>query len=169
MFSPKIEEALNKQINAEFASAYLYLAMSAYLNEISLIGFANWMRAQYEEEVFHAMKMYDYVLERGGKIKLEAIAAPQQNWKNIIDVFEAVLNHEQQITGAINRLVSLAIVEQDHATVNFLQWFVDEQVEEEASVSELLAQLKLVGGQGSGLFMLDREAAQRKFTPPQAG
>ncbi len=167
MLPKQIAEALNKQINAEFASAYLYLSMSAYLNEVSLVGFANWMRAQYEEEVFHAMKMYDYVLERGGTIKLDAVAAPQQSWKDIIEVFEAVLHHEQEITHSINRLVSLAIAEQDHATVNFLQWFVDEQVEEEASVSELLAQLKLVGGQGSGLFMLDREAAQRKFIQPQ--
>ncbi len=163
MLSKKIEQAINKQINAELASAYLYLGMSAYFNEVSLVGFANWMRAQYDEELFHAMKMYDYVLERGGNISLDTVQAPPQAWNNIIEVFEAVLAHEQKITQSINRLVTLAMSEQDHATVNFLQWFVDEQVEEEASVSELLAQIKLVGGQGSGLFMLDREAAQRKF------
>ncbi len=166
MLSKKVENALNEQINAEFFSAYLYLSMSAYLNDISLTGFANWMRAQYEEEKFHAMKMYDYVLERGGKVKLEAIAAPKHDWNDIIDVFEDVLKHEQHVTRLINDLMSLSIDEKDHATVNFLQWFVDEQVEEEATVSDILAQLKLVEGKGSGLFMLDREAAQRKFSEP---
>ena len=166
MLSKKIEKALNKQINAEFYSAYLYLSMSAYLQDISLIGFANWMRVQYEEEQFHALKMYDYLLERGGQVKLETVKAPPHKWKNIIDVYEEVLKHEQEVTRSINELMSLAIEEHDHATANFLQWFVDEQVEEEATVSDLLAQLKLVGGQGSGLFMLDREAAQRKFIPP---
>ncbi len=166
MLSKKVEKALNEQINAEFFSAYLYLSMSAYLNDISLIGFANWMRAQYEEEKFHAMKMYDYVLERGGKVKLKAIETPKHKWKDIIDVFEDVLNHEQHVTKLINDLVSLSIDEKDHATVHFLQWFVDEQVEEESTVSDMLAQLKLVGGNGSGLFMLDREAAQRQFSEP---
>ncbi len=166
MLSKKIEKALNTQINAEFYSAYLYLSMSAYLQDISLTGFANWMRAQYEEEEFHALKMYDYLLERGGQVKLETVKAPPHQWKNIIDVFEEVLKHEQEVTRSINALMTLAIEEHDHATANFLQWFVDEQVEEEATVSDILAQLKLVGGQGSGLFMLDREAAQRKFTPP---
>jgi len=166
MLPKKVEKALNEQINAEFFSAYLYLSMSAYLNEMSLFGFANWMRAQYEEEKFHAMKMYDYVLDRGGHVKLKSIEAPKHKWKDIIDVFEDVLEHEQHVTKLINDLVSLSIDERDHATVNFLQWFVDEQVEEEASVSDILAQLKLVGGKGSGLFMLDREAAQRKFTEP---
>jgi ferritin len=116
--------------------------------------------------MFHAMKMYDFVLERGGKITLKAIESPQQKWQDIIDVFEDILAHEQKITGLINDLVSLAIDERDHATVNFLQWFVNEQVEEESSVTELLAQLRLVGGNGSGLFMLDREAGQRKFIQP---
>ncbi len=166
MLSKKIEKALNNQINAEFYSAYLYLSMSAYLQDISLTGFANWMRAQYEEEEFHALKMYDYLLERSGQVKLETVKAPPYRWKNIIDVFETVLKHEQEVTRSINELMTLAIKEHDHATANFLQWFVDEQVEEESTVSDILAQLKLVGGKGSGLFMLDREAAQRKFTPP---
>jgi len=166
MLSKKIEKALNQQINAEFFSAYLYLSMSAYLNDLSLVGFSNWMRAQYEEEKFHAIKLYDYVLERDGKIKLEQIKAPQQEWNGIIDVFEDVLNHERQVTKMINSLMSLAISENDHATANFLQWFVAEQVEEEATVSEILSQLKLIEGKGSGLFMLDREAAQRKFSEP---
>jgi len=166
MIPKKLEKALNEQINAEFYSAYLYLSMSAYLTDVSLTGFANWMRVQFEEEKFHAMKIYDFVLDRGGKVKLKAIEAPKHKWNNIIDVFEDVLKHEQHVTSLINELMSLAIAEKDHATANFLQWFVDEQVEEEATVSDLLAQLKLVEGKGSGLFMLDREAAQRQFVEP---
>ena len=166
MLDKKIEKALNDQINAEFASAYLYLSMSAYLQNNSLTGFAHWMRMQYEEEQFHALKMYDYLLDRGGQIKLGAVEAPPYRWENIIDVFEEVYKHEQGVTRSINELMSLAIEVQDHATANFLQWFVDEQVEEESTVSDLLAQLNLVGGKGSGLFMLDREASARQFTPP---
>ncbi len=168
MLSKKIEKALNEQINAEFYSAYLYLSMASFLNSQNLIGFSNWMRVQFEEEQFHAMKFFDYVLERGGEVKLKAIEKPPHKWKDIIDVFEYTKKHEQEVTKMINDLVDLAISEKDHATVNFLQWFVEEQVEEEATVDEILAQLKLVEGKGSGLFMLDREAAQRTFTPPQA-
>ncbi len=168
MLNKKIEKALNEQINAEFYSAYMYLSMAAYLESMNLSGFSNWMKVQFEEEQFHAMKFYDYVLERGGEIKLKAIDKPPHKWKDIIEVFEATLEHEREVTKMINDLVDLAISEKDHATVNFLQWFVDEQVEEEASVEELLSQLKLVEGKGSGLFMLDREAKQRTFTPPQA-
>ncbi len=166
MLSKKIEKAINKQINAEFESAYLYLSMATYLNNENLPGFSHWMKTQYEEEMFHAIKMYDYVLERGSSVSLDSIKKPKHQWKNIIDVFEDTLKHEQGVTKMINDLTSLAIDERDHATVNFMQWFVDEQVEEEASVSELLAQLQLVEGKGSGLFMLDKEAAQRTFTPP---
>ncbi len=166
MLSNKLEKALNKQINAEFYSAYLYLSMSSFLNDINLIGFSNWMRVQFEEEQFHAMKIYDYVLERGGKVELDAIEKPPHKWKDILDVFKEVLKHEQHVTKLINDLTDLAIAEKDHATVNFLQWFIDEQVEEEANVSELLAQLEMIEGKGSGLFMLDREAKQRKFIVP---
>ena len=166
MLSNKLEKALNKQINAEFYSAYFYLSMSSFLNEINLTGFSNWMRVQFEEEQFHAMKIYDYVLERGGKVKLDTIEKPPYKWKDVLDVFKDVLKHEQHVTKLINDLTDLAIQEKDHATVNFLQWFIDEQVEEEANVSELLAQLEMIEGKGSGLFMLDREAKQRKFIAP---
>jgi len=166
MLHKKIEKALNDQINAEFESAYLYLSMATFLNNQNLAGFSSWMKAQYEEEKFHAMKMYDFVLERGGTVVLDTIKKPKIKWKNIIDVFKDTLKHEQEVTKLINNLTSLAMDERDHATVNFMQWFVDEQVEEEATVSELLAQLVLVEGKGSGLFMLDREAGQRKFTEP---
>jgi ferritin len=167
MLPKKMEKALNNQINAELYSAYLYLSMASFLNKINLSGFSNWMKVQFEEEQFHAMKFYDYVLERGGEVRLEAIKAPPHKWKSIIDVFEETKKHEEEVTKMINNLVDIAIKEKDHATVNFLQWFVEEQVEEEASVDELLSQLKLVEGNGSGLFMLDREAKQRIFTPPQ--
>jgi len=167
MLSKKIEKALNHQINAEFYSAYMYLSMASFLDRMNLHGFSNWMRVQFEEEQFHAMKFYDYVLERGGEVKLLPIEKPPHKWKDIIDVFEATKKHEEEVTKMINELVNLAIEEKDHATVNFLHWFVDEQVEEEASVEELLSQLKLVQGTGSGLFMLDREAKQRSFVPPK--
>lgn len=166
MLTKKLEQELNKQVNAEFYSAYLYLSMSAYLDSINLSGFATWMKVQFEEEQFHALKLYDYILERGGDVELEAIEKPQIKWDGIIDVFEEVYKHEQHVTSLINNLADVAMEEKDHATLNMLQWFIEEQVEEEASVSEVLEQLKLVEGKGSGLFMLDREAKSRTFTPP---
>jgi len=165
MLNKKIEKEINEQIRLELESAYLYLSMSSYLSSINLNGFAHWMRMQFEEEQMHAMKMYDYVIERGGRIKLEAIASQQDTWNDIIEIFEHTLSHEQGVTARINFLVDLAIEERDHATVNFLQWFIDEQVEEEASVEELLGQLQLINGKGTGLFMLDREAKLRTNTP----
>ena len=161
----KIENLLNEQINAELYSAYLYLSMSSYLSSINLNGFANWMKTQFEEEQFHAMKMYNYVLERGGIVELMAIEKPISQWGDIIDIFRYTLKHEQHVTSLINNLINVAIEEKDHATTNFLQWFIDEQVEEEANVSDLLGQLELIEGKGSALFMLDREAKQRVFNP----
>ncbi len=166
MIQKEIEKELNKQIRLEFESAYLYLSMSSYLSTINLNGFAHWMRLQYEEEQQHAMRMYDYVIERGGRVLLEAITAPQHEWKDIIEIFEHTLQHERGVTERINFMVNLAIDKRDHATVNFLQWFIDEQVEEEANVEDILSQLKLIDGKGTGLFMLDREAKLRVNTPP---
>lgn len=157
----RVQLELNKQINAELSSAYLYLSMSAYLSTISLDGFAKWMRMQFDEEQAHAMKLYDYVIERGGNVELQTIDAPQIEWKNIIDVFEHTLAHEKNVTSLINELTSIAQEEKDYATVNALQWFVTEQVEEEATASRMLDQLKLINGEGPGLFMLDREAGAR--------
>ncbi|MBN2892010.1 MAG: ferritin [Bacteroidales bacterium] len=168
MLTQKMQSEYNKQINAEFYSAYLYLSMSSYLSENNLNGFANWMNIQYQEEMFHAMKFYQYVIERGGKVVLDAIEKPQAEWKDIIDVFESTFEHEKHVTSLVHNLMSVAHEEKDYASVSFLQWFVDEQVEEEANVDELLQQLKLVEGKGSGLFMLDREAKARVFTPPVA-
>ena len=124
------------------------------------------MKVQFEEEQFHALKLYQYIFDRGGKIELEKIEKPKTEWANIINVFEEVLAHEEKITSLINNLVDLAIQEKDHATVNMLQWFVEEQVEEEANASDLLGQLKLIQGKGSGLYMIDKELKQRVFTPP---
>lgn len=155
----------NKQINAELYSAYMYLSMSSYLSEQNLNGFASWMNFQYQEETEHAMKFYQYVLDRGGKVELEAIEKPPVDWNGVLDVFDATLKHEQHVTSLINNLMSAAIEEKDHASVSFLQWFVDEQVEEEASVDEILQQLKLIDGKGPGLFMLDREAKARTANP----
>jgi len=168
MLSKKMEEALNKQCNAELYSAYLYLSMSAYFHSINLNGFAKWMRAQVQEELMHAMKFYDYVNERGGRVLLQAIEAPSTEWKSAEDAFETVNKHEQKVTSLINDLVDLAISECDHASNNFLQWFVKEQVEEEASANDVLQKLKLIGDQPHGLFMLDREMGTRVFTMPTA-
>jgi ferritin len=161
MISNRLEKELNKQMNAELYSAYLYLSMSAFLSEKNLNGFSHWMMLQFEEEQSHAMKLFQYILDRGGKINLEKIEKPKTVWKDIIDIFENVLEHEQKVTGLINELVNLAMEEKDHATVVLLQWYVSEQVEEESSVSDILDQLKLIEGKGSGLFMLDREAKDR--------
>ena len=166
MIKEKIREALNQQLNAELFSSYLYLSMAAYFESINLKGFANWMRVQTQEELVHAMKFYDFIIERGGKVVLSSIEGPRTEWASPLAVFEHAYEHEQKVTGLINNLVDLSAAEQDHATSNFLQWFVAEQVEEEASADEVVQKIKLMGDASGGLFMLDRELAQRVFTPP---
>jgi len=166
MINKKIEAALNKQINAELYSAYLYLAMNSYFSSVSFHGFANWMRVQALEEMTHADKFYKYVADRGGHVVLEAIDKPPARWNSPLAVFEQVYKHEQKVTSLIHSLVDLAIKEKDHASNTMLQWFVNEQVEEEANADALVQQLKLIGDNGYGLLMLDRELAQRVFTPP---
>jgi ferritin len=161
MLSEKMENALNGQLNAELYSAYLYLSMNAYFKSVNLDGFANWMHYQAQEEVTHAMKFYDFINSRGGRVKLSQIDAPATEWNSPLAVFEATLAHEQKVTGLINDLVELALEEHDHATNIFLQWFVSEQVEEEESVGGVLEQLKLMGEAKGGLFMIDRELAKR--------
>ena len=169
MIGKKMEKALNGQLNAEMYSAYLYLSMAAYFESIDLPGFANWMRVQFQEEQFHAMKLFNYLLERGGKVTLDAIEAPPTEWDGPLNVIEETLKHEQKVTGLINDLVYLARGERDNAAEIFLQWFVHEQVEEEDNVGTLLGQLKLVKDNPHALFMIDRELAQRVFTPPIKG
>jgi len=164
-----MEKAIGTQINAEFYSAYLYLAMSAYLEEAGLSGMASWMKNQTQEELFHGMKMYDFVHERGGGVTLETIDCPPTGWESTVAVFENVLSHEQKVTGLINDLVNLALEEKDHATNIFLQWFVSEQVEEEATASAILQKLRMIGSDASSLFALDQELGQRVFTLPAEG
>jgi len=165
MISQKMEEALNGQVNAEMYSAYLYLSMEAYFESVNLNGFANWMRVQTQEEMMHAMKIYDFICERGGRIILKAIEGPPTKWDSPLAVFEAVYKHEQKVTGLINGLVDLAIEEKDQATNSFLQWFVNEQVEEEENASDMVSKLKLVADSRQALYMLDKEMARRVFTP----
>ena len=166
MLSKKMEKALNDQVQAEMYSAYLYLSMEAYFRSINLMGFANWMRVQTQEELVHAVKFYDFINERGGRVTLQAIDAPPSHWESPLDAFEAAYGHEQKVTARINALVDVAIAERDHATNNFLQWFVSEQVEEEDNTSGVVEKIKLVGEAQGGLFMVDQELGQRVFTPP---
>ena len=166
MIGKKMQDALNAQINAELYSAYLYLAMDAYFLSENLPGFANWMRVQTQEEISHAMKIYDFINSRGGRAKLDAIDKPQVEWKSPLAVFEATYKHEQKVTSLINKLVDLAIKEKDHAANSFLQWFVTEQVEEEENASDLVGKMKMLKGSSEAVYMLDKELAQRVFTPP---
>jgi ferritin len=165
MINKRIEEAFNIQINAELYSAYLYLSMGAYFEAQNLPGFANWMRVQFQEEQFHAMKMFDFVNERGGRVILTKIDGPKVEWENVVDVFEEVLAHEQHVTSLINNIMDIAIDERDHATKSFLNWFIDEQVEEESNAEAILADLKLIDGKGNGIMMMNREFKTRVFNP----
>lgn len=166
MLKDKIMEALNEQINAELYSAYLYLSMSAYFESVDLAGHANWTRCQAQEELVHAMKIYDHVNERNGRVNLKPIAGPPVEWDSPTGVFQNVYDHEVHVTDLINKLVDLSLQENDHTTTTFLQWFINEQVEEEASANEVLQKLKRVGNDGAGIFMLDQELAGRVFIPP---
>lgn len=168
MINKKIEQAFNDQLNAETFSAYLYWSMSAALEEMNLPGFASWMRIQVQEEMAHAMKFYDQIIERGGKVKLVAIDGPQTEWDSVKAVAEGVLKHEQHVTGLINDLMDLSIAKKDHAATMFIQWFVSEQVEEEATAMEMLGKLEIAGDTAGGLYLLDKEMAGRVFTPPAA-
>jgi ferritin len=162
MLSKSMEDALNRQINRELYSAYLYTSMSAYFSSVNLAGFAKWMRVQAKEERVHAAKLYDYILARGGRITLGDIEAPKSKWASAGKVFEDSYAHEQKVTGMINALVELATKEKDHATFEMLQWFVKEQVEEEENASAILAKIKTVGDVPGQLFHLDHELAKRE-------
>ncbi len=163
MLQQKMIDALNKQINEEMYSAYLYLSMSSWFETIGLKGFANWMKVQFQEEMEHAMKIYDYLLFQGAEIKLLPIQQPPNKWDSPLHAMEETLKHEQHITKCINDLVDLAEELKDRATYNFLQWFIDEQVEEEANDREIIDKLKLINNNTNGLFLLDRELGQRQF------
>lgn len=163
MLNKKIEEAINDQINYEFYSAYLYLSMAGYLKGEELEGFSNWMMVQYQEEISHTMKFFNYIHDRGGKVVFKDVKAPPSSWASVLDVFNETLEHEKTVTDSINNLIDLAIKEKDHATCNFLQWYIKEQVEEEASVSSIIGKIKLVQDSNEGLYHLDKELAGRIF------
>jgi ferritin len=169
MLNETLEEALCEQINAEIYSAYLYYSMSAYCQSMDLVGMATWFKVQAQEELFHASKFFDYVHDRGGRVTLKEIKAPPVVWDSPLGAFSGALEHEQEVTRRISNLVELAQKERDPTTYNFLQWFVGEQVEEEATASQIVGQLRLVGSSGSGLYLLDRELGARTFTMPAAG
>ena len=169
MISKKMEKAFNDQINAEMYSAYLYLSMHAYVETLGLKGFSNWMYVQTQEEMAHAMGLYNYVLTRGGKINLAAIEKPKGSWKNIVDVVKAVLEHERKVTGLINGLVDVAESEKDRAAIGFLDWYVKEQVEEEDNVETMLTRLNLIGSDINALLNYDKELATRTFVAPVIG
>ncbi len=158
----KLVQAINKQINAELYSSYLYLAMAAYFESNNWMGFARWMKVQLREEDTHAMKFYEYLVARGGRVILSAIDAPDKEWKSPLGVFEAVYAHEVKVTALINDLLKLARDEQDTATEVMLQWFINEQVEEEANAQLILEKLKMIKDSTNGLFMLDHELGERK-------
>lgn len=159
--SKKLNGALNDQINMELASAYIYLGMSTYCAEADLKGAASWLRIQWGEELEHATKLIDYVGDRGGSVALKAIAQPAGKFKSLLDVFEQVLAHEQKVTVAIHKLYDLAVAEKDPASQAFLQWYVNEQVEEENSPAEIISMLRLAGDTGPALLMIDRHLAER--------
>ncbi len=166
MISQKMQDALNDQVAYEFYSAHIYLSMSAYLESVDLPGLANWMRVQYQEEVAHAEKLFDYIIERDGRATTKSWETPPVEWDSPLAAFEAALAHEKKVTARFNGHMDLAIAEKDHASQIFLQWFVNEQVEEESSVKTIIQQLKMLGDSKAGLFQIDRELGQRTFTPP---
>ena len=168
MLDKNIEDAFNDQLNFEIFSANIYMSMAAQFDSMNLKGFANWMKIQYQEEMLHMTKFYDFINERGGQVVISGMEAPPRAWDSPLAAFEQALGHEQIVSGRINELMSLAMEKKDHASVNFLQWFVGEQVEEESSADAVIQQLKLAGDSAGAMFMLDRELGARVFTPAPA-
>ncbi len=166
MINEKMQAALNEQINAEFYSSYIYLSMAAYFDSENLPGFSSWMKVQAQEEVSHAMILFNYVCERGGRVLVEAIEKPDTEWESTLAAFEAAYNHECKVSGLINNLVDLALELRDHATNAMLQWFVSEQVEEENSADDIVQKLKRASGNPNAILMLDSQLAARVFTMP---
>ena len=168
MLSNKLQTELNKQMNNEFFSEYEYLSMAAYFHGMNLDGMANYFHVQAQEEHFHAMKIFHFIIDKGGKVELQQIAQPDVDFASPVSVYEKALEHEKKVTKSINNLMDVAIKENDHAVNSFLKWYVDEQVEEEASAGKALGKMQLIGGKGEGLLMLDQEFAQRTFVAPAA-
>ena len=159
--SSKLEKVLNDQINLELSSAYAYLGMAAYFERTAFTGFGKWMQLQSKEEIGHANRFFKYIVERGGKVTLQAISEPKCDYKSPHDVFKASLGHEQRVSASICAIYELAVAEKDYATLSFLKWFLDEQVEEERNVGDILAKLEMVGDNRSGLYQIDQHAARR--------
>lgn len=166
MISTTMEKALLGQLNDEFYSAYLYLAMSAYCSHLEFNGAANWFKLQYEEEHMHATKIYNYLVEQGVQVVLGELASPPSKYGKLLEVFSTSLSHEQSMTSRLNDLSDLALKEKDHATYNLLQWFVNEQVEEESSIGGIISKLKMVKDDGYGLLMIDNELGGRTTPEP---
>ncbi len=166
MIKDEMIKAINEQINKEMYAEYLYISMAAYFSSKSLDGFANFFIVQAQEERFHAMKFYNYVNEQGGRVILEQIDKPQTDWESPLKVFQDALEHEKKVTASIYNLMDIALKLNDHASKGMLQWFVDEQVEEEASMDKYVNMLSMIGNEANGLFMLDTKLAARVFTPP---
>ena len=169
MINEKLQEEFNIQINKELYSAYLYLAMKTYFQELNLLGFVNWLDVQVQEEHAHAMGMYDYLNERGGKVELRAIDKPVVEGNSPLEIFEHILRHEEYVTSRINEMMDVAEEVKDRAAMHLLDWYIKEQVEEEASVGGVLATLKLIGEDKKALLMLDKDLATRTFVAPVIG
>jgi ferritin len=161
MLNKALQDAMNNQIQHELYSAYLYLSLSAYAESLNRRGFAHWLRVQAQEEVKHAMKFFDFIHDRGGRVILQAIDQPSAKFKSLHEVFQQALAHEQKISGLINKLYELAVAKKDYAAQALLQWFVTEQVEEEKSAAEIVEKLGFIGNQPSGLLMIDKELGER--------
>ncbi|MBU5592023.1 ferritin [Clostridium sp. MSJ-4] len=168
MLSERLLKALNDQVNYEFYSAYTYLAMASYAESQDLDGFANFFRVQYEEELFHAMKFYDYINQMDGRVILEKIDQPKVEYDSVLHLFEEGYKHEKEVTSRIYNLADIATDEKEHATISLLKWFIDEQVEEEQNFNTIIKKLKRIESNSAALYMLDDELATRTFTPPVA-
>lgn len=166
MITPKMVAAINDQINFEIYSSYIYLSMSAYFHDRDMPGAANWMRIQAQEELVHAVMMFNYLVEREGRALMAPVKGPENEWASPLAAFEDALAHERIVTGRINAIMDLAMSESDHATAQFYQWFVKEQVEEESKAKAIVQQLKLAGKDGQGLLLIDRDLATRVFVMP---
>ena len=161
MIGKAMQDAINEQINKELYSSYLYLSMAAYFEDQNLPGFAKWMRTQEGEEREHGMKLYDFLVDRGGRVALKAIAAPESDWKSPLELFKQVAAHEAAVTASIHNLYETALKEKDYAAQTMLQWFITEQVEEEKNAAEIVAQLELVEARGTAVLMLDHRLGKR--------
>lgn len=166
MINENVAKVLNEQLNKEFYSSYLYLSMSAHFSDIGLLGFANWMKVQTQEEAAHAMFIYDFLINRGVRVDFPSIETAPADWGSPLSIIEAALKHEIFITNSINNIITVAEEAKDRATISYMNWFIDEQVEEEANAKEIIDKLKLIGDDKSALYLLDKDLSTRVFVQP---